>query len=133
MMEEAFRLIDDPKGESTYLRLSTRSIGQVERVGDSWKDGALKGGYWLKRPGPGSEAAIVAMGMLMPEALAGWAELSSDIPGLGLLSITSPAAPLPGVSAPRAPRGARRPGAEPCRDVAGPVGTGSGTGHAVRC
>ena len=25
MMEEAFRLIDDPDGESTYLRLSTRS------------------------------------------------------------------------------------------------------------
>src|SRR5690348_9630880 len=32
MMEEAFRLIDDPKGESTYLRLSTRSIRQVERA-----------------------------------------------------------------------------------------------------
>ena len=31
MMEEAFRLIDDPAGESTYLRLSTRSIAQVER------------------------------------------------------------------------------------------------------
>ena len=26
MMEEAFRLIDDPDGESTYLRLSTRTI-----------------------------------------------------------------------------------------------------------
>ena len=31
MMELAFRLIDDPDGESTYLRLSTRSIRQVER------------------------------------------------------------------------------------------------------
>ena len=31
MMEEAFRLIDDPAGESTYLRLSTRNIRQVER------------------------------------------------------------------------------------------------------
>ena len=31
MMREAFRLIDDPAGESTYLRLSTRSIAQVER------------------------------------------------------------------------------------------------------
>ena len=34
MMEEAFRLIDDPAGESTYLRLSTRSIQQVERTDD---------------------------------------------------------------------------------------------------
>jgi pyruvate dehydrogenase E1 component len=90
MMEEAFRLIDDPNGESTYLRLSTRSVEQVERADHGWKEGALKGGYWLKEPGANSEAAIVAMGALMPEALAAWDELSSDIPGLGLLSITSP-------------------------------------------
>jgi len=90
MMEEAFRLIDDPSGESTYLRLSTRSIQQVERADDQWKDGALKGGYWLKEPGPNSEAAIVAMGALMPEALAAWEELSADLPGLGLLVVTSP-------------------------------------------
>ena len=32
MMEQAFRLIDDPDGESTYLRLSTRAIRQVERA-----------------------------------------------------------------------------------------------------
>ena len=90
MMEEAFRLIDDPAGESTYLRLSTRSIAQVERTDDAWKEGALKGGYWLKEPGPNSEAAIVAMGALMPEALAAWEELSADLPGLGLLAVTSP-------------------------------------------
>jgi pyruvate dehydrogenase E1 component len=90
MMEEAFRLIDGPNGESTYLRLSTRSIEQVERSDDSWREHALKGGYWLKEPGPNAEAAIVAMGALMPEALAAWEELSADVPGLGLLSITSP-------------------------------------------
>jgi pyruvate dehydrogenase E1 component len=90
MMQEAFRLIDAPDGESTYLRLSTRSISQVERGDDGWKDGALKGAYWLKAPAPGAEAAIVAMGALIPEALAAWDELSADIPGLGLLSVTSP-------------------------------------------
>jgi pyruvate dehydrogenase E1 component len=90
MMEEAFRLIDDPDGESTYLRLSTRSIQQVERADDGWKDGALKGGYWLREPGSNAEAAIVAMGALMPEALAAWEELSADLPGLGLLAVTSP-------------------------------------------
>ncbi len=51
MMEEAFRLIDDPAGESTYLRLSTRSIRQVERSDDRWREGALQGGYWLREPG----------------------------------------------------------------------------------
>jgi len=90
MMEEAFRLIDAPDGESTYLRLSTRSIVQVERDDGLWKDGALKGGYWLREPGANAEAAIVAMGAIMPEALAAWEELSADIPGLGLLNVTSP-------------------------------------------
>ena len=41
-------------------------------------------------PAPNAEAAIVAMGAVMPEALAAWEELRDDIPGLGLLSVTSP-------------------------------------------
>jgi pyruvate dehydrogenase E1 component len=90
IMQEAFRLIDDPKGESTYLRLSTREIRQVERADDSWREGALAGGYWLREPGANAEAAIVAMGAVMPEALAAWEELAEDVPGLGLLSVTSP-------------------------------------------
>ena len=90
MMQEAFRLIDDSAGESTYLRLSTRSIRQVERADDTWKADALAGGYWLREPGPNAEAAIVAMGAVIPEALAAHEELSADIPGLGLLAITSP-------------------------------------------
>jgi pyruvate dehydrogenase E1 component len=90
MMEEALRLIDDPAGESTYLRLSTRSIQQIERTDNNWRDGALAGGYWLREPGPGAIAAIVAMGALMPEALAAWEELREDAPGLGLLAVTSP-------------------------------------------
>ena len=91
MMEEAFRLIDGPNGESTYLRLSTRAIRQVERSDDGWREGALTGGYWLREPGVDAEAAIVAMGAVMPEALAAWEELKEDVPGLGLLSVTSPA------------------------------------------
>src|SRR5438477_6396327 len=90
MMGEAFRLIDDPDGESTYLRLSTRSIRQVERSDESWREGALAGAYWLREPGANAEAAIVAMGAVMPEALAAWEELNEDVPGLGLLAITSP-------------------------------------------
>jgi pyruvate dehydrogenase E1 component len=90
MMEEAFRLIDAADGESTYLRLSTRSVRQVERPDERWRDGALQGAYWLREPASGAEAAIVGMGAVMPEALAAWDELRNDIPGLGLLSVTSP-------------------------------------------
>jgi pyruvate dehydrogenase E1 component len=90
MMQEAFKLIDDPGGESTYLRLSTRSIAQIERADDGWRAGALAGGYWLREPGTNAESAIVAMGAVMPEALAAWEELREDLPGLGLLAVTSP-------------------------------------------
>ncbi|UUR09126.1 transketolase [Sphingomonas glaciei] len=89
-MREAIRLIDDPAGESTYLRLSTRSLRQESRTSDDWQADALAGGYWLREPGPGAEAAIVAMGAIMPEALAAFDALKDDVPGLGLLSVTSP-------------------------------------------
>ncbi len=90
MLEEAFRLIDDRDGESSYFRLSTRSVAQVERADDGWRQGALRGGYWLRPPGADAEAAIVAMGAVMTEALAAWEELRADVPGLGLLAVTSP-------------------------------------------
>jgi pyruvate dehydrogenase E1 component len=89
-MEEAFRLIQAPDGESVYLRLTTRTVRQVERPDESWKAGALAGGYWLREPEPGSEAALVYSGAIAPEALAAWEALREDVPGLGLLAITSP-------------------------------------------
>jgi len=111
-MGEAFRLIDDPAGESTYLRLSTRNLRQPQRANDAWQADALAGGYWLREPGPGAEAAIVAMGAVMPEALAAHEELSADLPGLGLLSISSPDLLHRGWSAAQAARwqGRREPG-----------------------
>ena len=89
-MEEAFRLIQAPGGESVYLRLTTRTVRQAERSGERWKADALAGGYWLREPAPGAEAALVYSGALAPEALAAWEALKDDLPGLGLLAITSP-------------------------------------------
>jgi pyruvate dehydrogenase E1 component len=77
-------------GESVYLRLTTRSIRQVERANEEWKAGAIQGGYWLRPPAPGAEAALVYSGAIAPEALAAWEALQDDVPGLGLLAITSP-------------------------------------------
>jgi pyruvate dehydrogenase E1 component len=89
-LEEAFRLLQAPDGESVYLRLTTRTIRQAERADDAWKAGALEGGYWLRQPAPGAEAALVYSGAIAPEALAAWEALREDLPGLGLLAITSP-------------------------------------------
>ncbi|HET9428259.1 MAG TPA: transketolase [Allosphingosinicella sp.] len=89
-MEEAFRLIQSPDGESVYLRLTTRTIRQIERSDEAWKGDALAGGYWLREPGEGAQAALVYSGAIAPEALAAWDALRDDVPGLGLLAITSP-------------------------------------------
>ncbi|HEX8444142.1 MAG TPA: transketolase [Allosphingosinicella sp.] len=90
LMEEGFRLMQRADGESIYLRLTTRSLRQLERADGAWKAGAIAGAYWLREPAPGAEAAIVYSGAIAPEALAAWEALSEDLPGLGLLAITSP-------------------------------------------
>jgi pyruvate dehydrogenase E1 component len=89
-MEEGFRLMQSPEGESVYLRLTTRTLRQVERADESWKADALAGGYWLREPAPGAEAALVYSGVIAPEAIAAWEALKDDVPGLGLLAVTSP-------------------------------------------
>ena len=90
MMEEGFRLMQAEDGESVYLRLTTRAIRQIARGGGDWQADALAGGYWLKAPGEGAEAALVYCGAIAPEAIAAWEALRDDMPGLGLLAVTSP-------------------------------------------
>ena len=90
LMEEGFRLMQREEGESVYLRLTTRTIRQTERQDESWKAGAIRGGYWLREPAQGAEAALVYSGAIAPEAIAAWEALKDDVPGLGLLAITSP-------------------------------------------
>jgi pyruvate dehydrogenase E1 component len=89
MMRWAFDHMQRPDGGSAYLRLSTRTIRQVEREDDGWEADALEGGYWLRRPAPGAEAAIAFSGAVAPEALAAWEQLAADLPGIGLLNVTS--------------------------------------------
>ncbi|MFN3512976.1 MAG: transketolase [Phenylobacterium sp.] len=81
---------DEAEGGSVYLRLTTRTMAQVERADDAWRDEALKGAYWLKPPGPGSEAAIAFCGAVAPEVLVAAEALADDIPGLGVLNVVSP-------------------------------------------
>lgn len=104
LMRHAFEHMQKPEGSSVYLRLSTRSIPQVTRSDDAWETDAVRGGYWLRRPSAGSEAAIVFTGAIAPEALAAWEMLVEDLPGLGLLNVTSPDLLHRGWSARRAAR-----------------------------
>ena len=111
LMGHAFRHMQTDDGGAVYLRLSTRNIPQVSREDTRWEEGAIKGGYWLRRPAPGAEAAIIATGAILPEALDAWEQLHDDIPGIGLLVVTSPDLLHRGWSAARA--GRWRGGSEP--------------------
>jgi pyruvate dehydrogenase E1 component len=104
IMRHGFEHIQADDGGSVYLRLSTRGIPQTSREDTDWEAGALAGGYWLRRPGPGAEAAIAFSGAVAPEAIAAWEGLIEDLPGLGLLNITSPDLLHRGWSARRAAR-----------------------------
>ncbi len=90
MMRWAFDDMQKPTGSSTYLRLSTRTITQIKRDDSAWEADALRGGYWLRTPGLDAEVAIVFSGVVAPEALSAWEQLADEIPGIGLLNITSP-------------------------------------------
>ena len=104
VMRWAFEHMQQPDGGSVYLRLTTRVIEQVERNDERWKEDAIRGGYWLKRPREGAEAAIAFTGAIAPEVLDAWEALAEDIPGLGLLNVTSPDLLHRGWSARRAAR-----------------------------
>ena len=90
LMRWAFEHMQEEKGGSVYLRLTTRSITQIARDDAGWEADMLKGGYWMKRPSADAEAAIVFTGAIVPEVLVAYDSLVDDIPGLGLLNVTSP-------------------------------------------
>ncbi|GAB4471320.1 MAG: pyruvate dehydrogenase E1 component [Erythrobacter tepidarius] len=90
LMGWAFRHMQADGGSSVYLRLTTRQIEQPARIDSEWEAGTIAGAYWLREPAPGAKAAIAYSGAVAPEALAAWEQLTDDIPGLGLLAVTSP-------------------------------------------
>ena len=80
----------DSKGGSVYLRLSTRSIEQFQRpMTPELEHDILAGGYWLRRPGPNPDCVIVAMGAILPEAIAAVGQLGAGFRDIGLLVVTS--------------------------------------------
>ncbi len=88
--ESEIEWLRDVEGGSVYLRLSTRPVAQIERnIDDSLRTGMMAGGYWLAAPEPGAELAIVYAGAVAPEAIAAHAQLAQDLPGAGLLAVTS--------------------------------------------
>jgi pyruvate dehydrogenase E1 component len=90
ILQHGFEQLHEPTGESLYLRLSTRALPQPKRRDEAWREGAVAGAYWAEPPEPGADLAIVYAGAIAPEARAAWEMAREDIPGAGLLAVTSP-------------------------------------------
>ena len=77
-------------GGAVYLRLSTRPLAPpVRELSDEVRTQIVDGGYWLVPPAPGAELAIVVSGPVVAEALEAHRQIVEDIPGAGLLVVTS--------------------------------------------
>ena len=77
-------------GGSVALRLSTRPLDQPEReMTPEQTDDVISGAYWLTPPAPGADLVIAYAGAIAPEAIEAHAAIVEDLPGTGLLAITS--------------------------------------------
>ncbi|MCG8547793.1 MAG: transketolase [Alphaproteobacteria bacterium] len=91
IMRWGFEYMQAEDGGSIYLRLSTRPLEQPKRtLTDAEKQAICAGAYWIVPPAPGAELAIVYTGAVAPEAIAAHREILEDVPGAGLLAVTSP-------------------------------------------
>ena len=90
IMRWGFEYMQAPDGGSVALRLSTRLIDQPDRtMSDDIRKAVIDGAYWLREPRPGAEIVIAYSGAVTPEAIAAHEAVLEDIPGAGLLAITS--------------------------------------------
>src|SRR5262249_12081897 len=77
-------------GGGVYLRLTTRPIDQPAReLTPALRDQVVLGGYWLIPPGVDTDVAIICTGAVTPEAIAAQEAIRDDIPGAGLMVVTS--------------------------------------------
>ena len=90
IMRWGFEHLQADDGGSVYLRLSTRSLEQPDRDVSTIAEDIVAGAYWKVAPAPGAPLAIVYSGAVAPEAIAAHAEIVEDLPGAGLLAVTSP-------------------------------------------
>ena len=88
--ESTSEWLRDSQGGSVYLRLSTRPIHQLERnLSFEERTAIIEGGYWVFEPETGAELALVYSGAVVQEVMEAFELIRRDIPGAGLLAVTS--------------------------------------------
>ena len=90
IMRWGFDYMQAKNGGSIYLRLSTRAIEQPSReMSSDLESRIIKGAYWLIPPADGARIAIVYSGAVVPEVIEAYEQIKEEIPGLGVMAITS--------------------------------------------
>ncbi|MEM0945730.1 MAG: transketolase, partial [Pseudomonadota bacterium] len=80
----------DETGGSVYLRLTTAPLEQPgTRADDAFRQGAIDGAYWLRKPGPNCEVVIAYQGAVAQEAIAAAGHLAEARRDVGVLAVTS--------------------------------------------
>ncbi len=82
----------DETGGSVYLRLTTRPLEQLgvkARDDESFRQGVVDGGYWLRKPGANCEIVIAYQGCVAPEAIEAAGRIGNDRRDIGVMAITS--------------------------------------------
>jgi pyruvate dehydrogenase E1 component len=91
IMRWGFDYMQKPDGASVYLRLSTRSLEQPQReMTAALSRDIIEGAYWVVPPGRDCQLVIAYCGVLAPEAREAFETVREEIPGAGLLAVTSP-------------------------------------------
>jgi pyruvate dehydrogenase E1 component len=80
----------DETGGSVYLRLTTAPLEQPGKRGDdAFRQGAVDGAYWLRKPGPNCDIVIAYQGAVAQEAIAAAGQLADARRDVGVLAVTS--------------------------------------------
>ncbi|MEM1363444.1 MAG: 1-deoxy-D-xylulose-5-phosphate synthase N-terminal domain-containing protein [Pseudomonadota bacterium] len=80
----------DETGGSVYLRLTTAPLEQPgKRFDDAFRQGAIDGAYWIRKPGPNCDVVIAYQGAVAQEAIAAAGQLAEARRDVGVLAVTS--------------------------------------------
>ncbi|MEH6647299.1 1-deoxy-D-xylulose-5-phosphate synthase N-terminal domain-containing protein [Sulfitobacter sp.] len=80
----------DETGGSVYLRLTTKPMEQPgTRADEAFRQGAIDGAYWLRKPGPNCSVVIAYQGAVAEEAIAAAGLVGPHRRDVGVLAVTS--------------------------------------------
>lgn len=88
ILRHAFEHMQRPDGSAVWLRLSNLALPQPTRTLNT--EHVLAGAHWIIPPAPGATLALAYQGPVAAETEKAFKIVQEDVPGAGLLAITSP-------------------------------------------